>query len=348
MRLVVRLIGITFCCAVLLSACKKPETKTEDTVPFPGFTIPHNFPASTYHFDTNPITKDGFELGRKLFYDRILSRDQTISCASCHIQTSAFTQHGHAVSHGVEDRLGVRNSPPLMNLAWSTSLMWDGGIIDLDLQPIAPITSHEEMDDNMENVVEKLQSSSTYPALFEKAFGSKTVTGANMLKALSQFMLMCISAESKYDSVMRQEAVFTMEEQEGYTVFQQKCSNCHAEPLFTDMSFRNNGLTPSMVDDQGRYAITLQENDRYKFKVPSLRNLDYTAPYMHDGRLLNLDAVLEHYRNGVAAMLTLDPALTQNGTTGISLTEEEKQHLIAFLKTLNDPNFLKNPLLAQP
>jgi len=348
MRPAYKLICLAVCWVVLLPACKSPGTTTDDTVVFPGFTTPENFPATTYHFDTNPVTKEGFELGRKLFYDGILSADHTISCASCHIQTSAFTHHGHAVSHGIQDRLGTRNSPALMNLAWSTSLMWDGGIYDLDLQPVAPVTSHEEMDESIDHVVQKLQSSPDYPALFEKAFGSNTVTGANLLKALSQFMLMCISAESKYDSVMRQEAVFTVEEQQGYAVFQQKCSSCHAEPLFTDGSYRNNGLTPSMVDDQGRYAVTLQDSDRYKFKVPSLRNLEYTAPFMHDGRLLNLDAVLEHYRNGMAVMPTLDPVFMQNGAPGISLTDEEKQHLLTFLKTLNDPAFLKDPLLAQP
>ncbi len=133
-----------------------------------GFQKPVNFPDPVYHFSTNNITKDGFELGRKLFYDPVLSANNTISCGECHIQTSAFTHHGHTVSHGIFDRMGTRNSPPIMNMAWNTSFMWDGGIVDLDLQAISPITNHVEMDETMPNILTKLRSSSEYPALFKK------------------------------------------------------------------------------------------------------------------------------------------------------------------------------------
>lgn len=325
-----------------VAACEKEVIEA-----YTGFQKPLNFPAPTYHFETNEITKDGFELGRKLFYDPILSANNTISCGSCHIQTSAFTQHGHRVSHGIFDRVGVRNSPPIMNLAWSTSFMWDGGIFDLDLQPVAPITNHVEMNDSMANVLNKLRAHQKYPSLFKKAFGSSAINSTNFLKALSQFMLMCVSSNSKYDSVKRQQSVFSNEEAQGYAIFKQKCNACHTEPLFTDNSFRNNGLAISAVNDPGRYSITLNQADRYKFKVPSLRNLAHTSPYMHDGRLFTLEAVLDHYTGQVQQTPNLDPLLIQNTQPGISLNAEEKVSLLLFLNTLNDQIFLTDRRLSE-
>jgi cytochrome c peroxidase len=309
---------------------------------FIGFKKPDNFPEPVYHFETNTITRERFELGKKLFYETLLSANNTISCGSCHIQTSAFTHHGHTVSHGIEDRLGSRNSPAIMNLAWSTSFMWDGGIADLDLQSIAPITSHVEMDENMENVLRKLSATATYPALFKKAYGTDSITTATFLKSLSQFMLLCVSSNSKYDSVMRKDPgiFFTANESAGRLLVQQKCGSCHTEPLFTDHSFRNNGLAPAMVNDEGRYKITQLTADRYKFKVPSLRNLAYTAPYMHDGRLLTLEAVLDHYNGHVQSTENLDPLFMQNANIGIPITSDERIKILAFLHTLNDRSFL--------
>lgn len=316
--------------------------------PFSGFQAPANFPQPAYHFSTNPVTKNGFELGRKLFYDPLLSRNSTISCGSCHLPSSAFTHHGHSVSHGIDDRLGTRNTPPIMNLAWYSSFMWDGGVFDLDLQPIAPLTNHVEMDETMGNVIAKLGANQTYPLLFKKAFGTEEITSASLLKALSQFMLMCVSSNSKYDSVMRkQNKGFTAAEQEGYTLFQQKCGSCHTEPLFTDNSFRNNGIGLGITDDKGRKLVTLNDNDSYKFKVPSLRNLKYTAPYMHDGRFYTLEAVLEHYSKHIQASPGLDAILEQNGQKGIPMDANEKSSIIAFLETLNDPSFIKDKKLAE-
>ena len=311
---------------------------------FAGFQKPANFPEPVYHFSTNAVTKEGFELGRKLFYDPLLSRNNTISCGSCHIQTSAFTHHGHDVSHGIDDRLGSRNSPAIMNLAWNPALMWDGGIFDLDLQPIAPVTNHVEMDETMENVLDKLKNSSVYPALFKRAFGSDEITAARTLKALSQFMLMCVSSNSKYDKVKRNEGeAFTTDEQAGYQLVTQKCSPCHKEPLFTDNSFRNNGIAVGANDDKGRYMVTVTAGDEYKFKVPSLRNVELTAPYMHDGRFYTLDAVLDHYTSHVQQTPNLDPLLS----AGIPLGAAEKTQVIAFLKTLTDREFTSNRLLSE-
>jgi cytochrome c peroxidase len=331
-----------------LYACSKEVDTGTATTDFPGFMQPANFPAPVYKLENNPVNRAAFELGRRLFYDARLSRNNTISCGSCHIQSAGFTQHGHSVSHGVDDRLGTRNSPPIMNLAWSRFIMWDGAVLDLDLQPILPITNHEEMDESLANVLSKLKSSSDYPGLFSKAFGSSDITTARTMKALSQFMLLCISANSKYDKVKRKEGVvFTAEEQDGYRLVQEKCSGCHAEPLFTDNLFRNNGIAPSLIDDKGRYNITLSDTDRYRFKTPSLRNLQYTAPYMHDGRFLTLDAVLDHYSLQVQPTSNLDPLLQQNGIRGIPLTTAERGKILAFLQTLNDREFITNQLLAE-
>jgi len=322
-------------------ACQKEviETGAES---FAGFQKPANFPEPAYHFNTNPVTKEGFELGRKLFYETMLSATNTISCGSCHIQTSAFTHHGHTVSHGIFDRMGTRNSPPIVNLAWSTSFMWDGGIADLDLQSVAPITNHLEMDETMPNVLNKLRNSAVYPALFKKAYGSEEITTTNFLRSLSQFMAMCVSSNSRYDSIMRNEPgkTFTSAEAEGRELVKQKCGSCHKEPLFTDNSFRNNGISISQVNDLGRYLVTQNDADKYRFKVPSLRNLAYTAPFMHDGRLLTLDAALDHYTSQVQNTPNLDPLLQQNATLGIPLTIAEKDRIKSFLNTLNDRSFL--------
>lgn len=328
---------------IVLLSCSK-----EIMEHFSGFEKPSNFPLPVYNFADNQIKKEVFELGRKLFYEPRLSRDNTVSCGSCHIQSSAFTQHGHDVSHGIDDRLGSRNSPPIMNLAWMPSFFWDGGVFDLDLQPIAPITNHDEMDETVANVLTKLSSHPQYPGLFKKAFGSEEITTARMMKALSQFMLLCVSSNSRYDSVMRKEgAKFSDEEAQGYELFKQKCSSCHKEPLFTDFSFRNNGIAIGLNDDKGRFMITLNEADKYTFKVPSLRNVEFTAPYMHDGRFYTLDAVIDHYRTGVQQTPNLDPLLFQSVQPGIALSADEKNKIIQFLKTLSDRKFLANTLLSE-
>lgn len=283
-----------------------------------------------------------------MFYDPILSKNNTIACGSCHIQSASFTHHGHDVSHGIEDRLGSRNAPPIMNMAWSKAFFWDGGVFHLDLQPMVPITNYVEMDEKMSSVLEKLRRTSEYPGLFKKAFGSEEINSACMLKALSQFMLMCVSSNSKYDKVMRHEGEkFTKQEEEGYKLFKQKCNDCHKEPLFTDYSFRNNGIAIGKNGDIGRFNITLDSSDTYKFKVPSLRNIEFTAPYMHDGRYYGLTDVIDHYSDGVQNTPNLDPLLSKNNKLGIPMTVEEKVKIIAFLKTLGDTSFIKNPLLSE-
>lgn len=319
----------------------------KDTL-FEGFVKPNNFPDPVYSVTRSTITQESFELGRKLFYDPALSRGNKISCGFCHIQAAAFTQHGHDISHGIDDRLGSRNTPPIMNLAWSKSFFWDGGVFNLDMFPIAPITNHVEMDETMDSVIVKLQANWIYREKFKIVYGSDEINGYRIFKALSHFMLMCVSSDSKYDSVMRNTGVqFTASENTGYLVFKSKCSSCHSEPLFTDGSFRNNGLSNKCNPDSGRQAITLDLADRYKFKVPPLRNLSYTAPYMHDGRFISIDQVLNHYSNGVQESNTLDTLLRKEVKPGISLTSEEKADLKSFLKTLDDKNFITRRDLSE-
>jgi cytochrome c peroxidase len=312
------------------------------------FVKPSNFPEPVYDFSKNPLTTEGVALGKALFYDALLSKDNTISCGSCHQQTAGFTQHGHPLSHGINDALTKRNSMPLANMAWVNAFGWDGGVHDLDLFPVSPLTNPAEMDETLPNVLEKLRKTSTYPALFQSAFGTDEINSERFLKALSQFMLTMVSANSKYDKAMRNEGeTLTEVETQGETIFKQKCASCHSGVLFTDLKYRNNGLKQAKNADLGRYDVTLNEKDRFAFKVPSLRNLASTAPYMHDGRLGTLEDVLEHYNSGVENSPTLDPILKQNGRVGIPLSSDDKTKLLAFLKTFDDDDFLKEEKYAE-
>jgi len=310
--------------------------------------FPSYFSEMTFDQSGNPITKNGVELGRKLFYEGRLSRNNTISCGFCHIQENAFTHHGHTVSHGVDDRIGIRNAPPIQNMAFLKRYMWDGVIHNLNEQPIIPITDANEMDSSMPEVISKLSSDSKYKKLFKSAYGDESIIGERVLKALSQFMATMISADSKYDRFKQGKENFTSEEAQGMNLFQQKCASCHSGALFTDESFRNTGMYyNTQFKDAGRYRVTLDQNDWMKFKVPSLRNIEYTAPYMHDGRFYTLNAVLNFYSDNVEDQPNLDPQLKQNGHIGIAMNDQEKQFIIAFLKTLSDKNFISNPKFAE-
>ncbi len=331
-----------------LASCSSDETSYVD-VPL-AIEKPSNFPDFAYNFEANPPTQAGFELGRKLFYDGRLSSDGTISCGFCHIQQHAFTHHGHSLSHGVNNLVGMRNTPAIQNMAFQTFFMYDGSTDNLDLQPIIPITNQVEMHGNLANIVTMLQSDATYRKLFKRAFPDAEIDTEHMLKALGQFMAMMQSSNSRFDKFRRNEngGNFTADELSGYQLFQNKCASCHSTDLQTDNSFRNNGLAVNMqLNDEGRFLVTHLPQDKYKFKVPSLRNVEKTAPYMHDGRFYTLDAVLDHYSSGVQTSETLDPILNQNGTVGIPLTSDEKSRLIAFLKTLTDDDFLNNPKFSE-
>jgi cytochrome c peroxidase len=364
---------LSFMAALLALAvsCKKsgtdePEPKPSDNTPTPlQWTKPSYFPDPVYDLSKNPLTVEGVELGKFLFYDGILSRTDNIGCGTCHQQQAAFTHHGHDLSHGVDDKIGTRNAPSVQNMAWNTSFFWDGGVHDMDMVPPVPIQNKVEMDERVPNVIEKLKKTPVagatkqvdYPKMFKAAFGSDSITADRMMHALSQFMMTMVSATSRYDYFLQGDAsAMTAQEKDGLSIFKQKCASCHAGELFTDQKFRNNGLAPNRINDQGRYAITLNADDRHKFKVPSLRNAGLTAPYMHDGRFTTLEQVLDHYSNdkpgnkdSIYVSPTLDPLLNIAGQKrGISLTSSEKQSIIAFLKTLNDDDFIKDKRFSDP
>ena len=336
-----------------------PDPIEEDKDPTPvAWTKPAHFPDPVYDMSRNPLTEEGIELGRFLFYDGILSRTNQVGCGTCHQQSAAFTHHGHELSHGVDDLLGTINSPAVQNMAWNPSFFWDGGVHDLDLLAFNPIENPVEMGETVRNVIVKLQNTPLasakkpvdYPKMFKKAFGTEEINSERMMKALSQFMLTMVSANSKYDYYVKGDAsALNDREKEGLKLFQSKCSSCHTGELFTDYSFRNNGLVPLRINDPGRSGITGDKADMHKFKVPSLRNVGLTAPYMHDGRYNSLEAVLDHYSDSVYNSETLDPIFNKaDGKKGIALTASEKQSIIAFLRTLNDQQFIQEAKLSDP
>jgi cytochrome c peroxidase len=310
--------------------------------------IPADFPALAFDRDKNPVTVNGVALGKKLFYEGRLSRNNSISCGFCHIQENAFTHHGHPVSHGIDNRLGIRNAPPIQNMAFLRNYTWDGVSHNLDERSLVPITTDFEMDSSMPEVVGKLNADANYKKLFKAAFGDENITGERVLKAISQFMATMVSADSKYDRVLKGKTAFTAEENEGYQLFRNNCASCHSGALFTDESFRNTGMYyNAQYNDRGRYRVTLDWNDNMKFRVPSLRNVEYTAPYMHDGRFTTLEAVLNFYSDLVENQPNLDPLLKKDGHVGIRMNPSEKQYIIAFLKTLSDQNFITNKAFAE-
>lgn len=331
-------------------SCSNSDSE-EDYTNLPlDFNVPSNFPALAYNLDANPPTERGFELGKKLFYDGRLSSDGVISCGFCHEQATAFTHHGHAVSQGVDGLSGTRNTPSIQNLGFQTQFMFDGAVDHLDLQPLLPLTNPVEMNSHLTEIVKMLNADREYKKLFALAFPEKPINTEYMLKAMSQFLVMVTSSNSKFDKFRRKETGgdFTTDESAGYALFNAKCASCHATDLQTDDSFRNNGLAiNSFVDDIGRYRVTENAEDYYKFKVPSLRNIEMTAPYMHDGRFGSLASVLNHYSNGVQSSATLDPILNQNGKLGIALNADEKIKIIAFLKTLTDSQYLTDKRFSE-
>lgn len=336
-------IGFIVVFVFIAVGCKKKhiEIKELSSEEYVVFRQPAHFPSTVYPIHERPVETEKFNLGRELFYSTVLSSDNTISCASCHAQPHAFADHNIAMSVGVGGALGTRNAPAIFNLAWQPAFMWDGGVNHLEMFSIAPITNELEMNETIPNVLAKLNASQAWKTKFKKAFGVDHITDYEIYIALTQYMLMIISDNAHYDKVVRGEATFTIDQQEGYTIFQNKCASCHQEPLFTDYSYRNNGLDEVSVDD-GRFLITQQVGDKGKFKVPTLRNVLLTYPYMHDGRFTNIDQVFEHYNSGVKNHANLDPSLSN----GISLDSEERKYLKAFLATLVDYELLDNKLLA--
>lgn len=321
---------------LLLDGCRKLDIAGPTPRLFP---IPGGFPQPAYNFSNNPLTEEGFRLGKKIFFDPQLSVDGHVSCGSCHQPLAAFTTFEHDRSHGANNTHTLRNAPGIFNMAWYREFNHDGSAKSLHDVYRQHFTSSTEMGESITRVIEKLRREE-YRILFRDAFGDGRVTEERMYKALDQFVLSLVSAGSKYDQVKRGQAVFSAQEAAGYAVFRAKCGTCHAEPLFTDFSYRNAGLEADLqLKDYGRMRVTGDRADSLKFRVPSLRNAEFTSYYTHDGRMSFFRMMLQHYRSGVNGSPTLDPLLTN----GIQLTNEEEEQIVAFIRTLSDTAFLNNP-----
>lgn len=305
--------------------------------PYP-ISLPGHIPLPNLPLD-NPIITERVELGEKLFHDPILSRNNSISCASCH--QGENLSDPRQFSLGVDGKLGLRHSMPLFNLAWKESFFWDGRAASLREQALIPIEDHLEMDTTLEAVAEKLQARPEYVADFKKAFGSGAISPENIGLAIENFLLTRLSFDSKIDQIKAGRAEFTEEEARGFELFFTEseprlgkngadCFHCHGGAMFTNHLFHNNGL---QGDDLGLYLTTGRDSDRRKFSTPSLRNISETAPYMHDGRFQTLEAVINHYNGAFERSDTLDPNLAKH-PNGLGLNDSDKRSLIAFLETL--------------
>jgi cytochrome c peroxidase len=336
------LAGAVLLLSYCLGSCKK--TDGSSLTPLTQF-IPEGFPQPVYRFENNPLTEEGFELGKKLFYDGRLSVDNLHPCSSCHQQIGVFGTFEHDRSHGVHESHTLRNAPPLFNLAWNNSYHWDAEFTSLTDEAVHPITGSTEMGETFNRVIRKLETDLDYQRLFKKVFHTDVILPRHIQLALAQFTGSVVSYNSKYDRYIKGEVAFTPQEENGYQLFQTHCSSCHPEPLFTDYSLRNIGLpVDNFLNDYGRMRITGQSSDSLQFKVPTLRNVYLSSNYMHDGRFNTLAQCINHYRTGVQPGATLDPILTN----GITMTNTEAINLALFLRTLSDSSLLSNSRYSKP
>ncbi len=321
--------------------------------------IPPNFPKMDIPAD-NPLTTEGVELGRRLFYDPILSRDSTQSCSSCHLAVGSFTDN-KAVSKGVDGLNGTRSAMSLENIGFvNKGLFWDGRVKTLEEQALLPVEDPIEMHNIWEKAVAKLKAHSDYPTRFRKAFGiasKNDLTKELTVKALAQFERTLISGNAKFDKIFRREDFFTDDELSGYELFfnasgapDAQCGHCHTSPFMNNNDYFNNGLDSAKTlddfKDKGRGKFTGKQFDNGKFRAPTLRNIEFTAPYMHDGRFKTLDEVMEHYASGGHYADNVDPFIPQ--IKQIKLTTKQKQQILLFLKTLTDKDFMNNPAFQNP
>jgi len=350
---------ILFCftsIVLLIHSCKKDPKEEPDAPYIIDIGV---FPPPTIASD-NLLTREGVKLGKMLFYDKILSRTSTQACASCHMQQFAFNNTSK-FSTGVNDLPGNRNAMSVFNMAWNTNqFFWDGRANLLRHQSLMPIQDNLEMDETLANVVSKLQASSNYPDQFRRAFGTTQIDTLLISKALEQFMNSIVSNQSKYDDYLAGNTTLTTDEERGRYLFFTEynagfpatsgadCQHCHGGANFENDNYMNNGIDDDIsVTDIGRQKVTSNINDKAKFKVVSLRNVELTAPYMHDGRFSTLEQVVDHY-NLVKNSSTLDASFLQQLPNGLLLSSADKQALVAFLKTLTDQKLLTNPEYESP
>lgn len=312
-------------------------------------------------FGDNPLTVEGVNLGRMLFYEKMLSKDNSISCASCHKQENGFSDPDQ-FSEGVGGARGKRQAMSTFNTAWHTNeFFWDGRAHLLRDQSLLPIQDELEMDETLENVIDKLQNEDKYKIQFIKVFGDQEITSDRMSLALEQFMNSIVSCQSRYDKYLTGEESLTESEKRGMELFFAEynpsfpetsgadCAHCHSGFNFSNNRYMNNGLDEEAEqDDIGRAKVSGDDRDKAKFKVTTLRNIELTAPYMHDGRFNTLEEVVDHYNANIKISPTLDPALEYTTQTGLMLTDQDKEDLIAFLKTLTDEELGQDVRYSDP
>ncbi|WOD44761.1 cytochrome-c peroxidase [Hwangdonia lutea] len=343
---------IGFIVVFICSSCSNESVETYVATPSP-LQIPQLFEDNILNpvlpID-NPQTVEGIALGKKLFFDPILSADNTQACADCHAPENAFSD-ADRFSAGVDGIRGSRNSMPLFNLAWNydDKFFWDGSAFSLEHQAFVPVSDPIEMKSSWTQLETELQQHPEYPNLFQQAFGTSKIDSILVTKAIAQFERTLISANSKFDKYLLGEATLTSEELNGFNVFMDEtkgdCFHCHGSdknPLWTDNIFHNNGLDATFTD-LGLGAVTGDPADNGKFKTPSLRNLAFTAPYMHDGRFATLDDVINHYSEGLQNSPTIDPLMKKVAQGGVQLSAQDKADLKAFLLALSDDEFISNP-----
>lgn len=361
---------VVLICAFFLPSCTDKEADALAIIPYAPtpyalkFKTKNLFPEMIIPAD-NPLTTEGVELGRFLFFDNMLSANGQMSCASCHLPETAFTDK-QATSKGVQGIAGKRNSMSLANIGYvNTGLFWDGRVKTLEEQAFLPVEDPIELHSSWTKVVAKLQVHADYPTRFRKAFGIKNtaeITKELAIKAIAQFERTLISDDSKIDQIFRRETNPTDDEYDGYLMFfnaagapDAQCGHCHTSPFYSSNDFFNNGLdsakTLDMFKDKGRGQFTKLLNDNGKFRAPSLRNIELTAPYMHDGRFKTLEEVLDHYASGGHYADNVDPFIPQikfMNPSNKPMTAKQKRQIIAFLKTLTDSSFVNNPAFKSP
>ena len=358
--------AFAFCCFCIFSfyECKTsvPSASITDIAFSPTplqLKVPSYFPPMQIPAD-NPLTVEGVALGRKIFFDNLLSSDLSQSCATCHRPENYFTD-GNATSKGVTGLFGKRSAMSLVNIGFvNAGLFWDGRVKTLEEQALLPVLDSIELHNNWDAVATRIKNNSDYMTMFRRAFGITTVDSINkylVVKAIAQFERTLISADAKIDKIARKEAFFTDDEQSGYNLFfnvldapDAQCAHCHVSPFYNAGDFFNNGIdaakTLTDFKDLGRGVITLKPTDNGKFKPPTLRNIAQTAPYMHDGRFKTLSEVLDHYASGGHSSPNVDPFIPSIGT--IHLTTKQKNQIILFLNTLTDSSFVSNAAFQKP
>ena len=344
-----------------LFSCRKEKVGFKPT-PY-SLIKPTHFPNMVIP-DDNPLTKEGVELGRFLFYEKRLSGDNTMSCATCHMPQNGFSD-ANQFSVGIDGIAGTRQSMALVNLGWENFFFWDGRASSLEEQILEPVPNPIEMHQSWKDAVSKLNADVKYRNRFFRAFNEEGIDSIKVTKAIAQFLRTLVSGESKYDVMYKYENSMTLnsneqsvlgtidpEEWAGYDLFKSlngaDCFHCHNGPLMQVKKFSNNGLMPNSINDLGRAHVTNNPEDNYKFKVPTLRNIALTAPYMHDGRFTTLDEVIEHYSSGIHMNPTIDPLIEFGSQGGVQLDVQEKYLLKKFLLTLTDNNFINNPKFKDP